>query len=600
MQGTGQEDGKVEAAVEGHDLREGVGLSASQPVVYEGLTGCFTAACGAGDPRGMAVLFLSPWGLEELLTRKFYRYLAERFAANGIASLRFDFPGTANALDEPAGCGLASWRDAIESSADELRALCGVSRIVVLGQGLGAGLAYEFAAGSRDTAALALLAPVFKGRGYLRELKLWSKFVDDGLGLRPEDRDSEPGTIAGIGMPEKLASDLKGFNATERDFRPQIPVLLAPRPELEIDPAVTEKLKSSGCALQNAVYRDYNVLLTDASPPVLPVAFADALVEWLKSLPEWHTQAAKPSRAPDVVPLVCGSFRETPLRFGENNRLAGILCEPVDRFIGVTVVILSTSYDYQIGWGRMNVQLARRLAEAGVATLRFDSAGIGDSPPVPGRKAQVLYDDSQIEDAELAYEALKSLGLAEKVMVVGRCSGAYTAFQAALRGPHWKGCISINPYAFHWRFIGLPHPLKEYWTKFTEPGLVARIRDGRIDLKAAAVNILVRLIDRAAQYCGGIFPGLPKITRRNRKVHQAFRKLADMGTRLTIVYSEGDEAMDTFLINFGSNAEGLATFPNTRLHFIPNADHNLTPSPAREKLFGIVEEEALALAGTES
>ncbi|WP_165814754.1 alpha/beta hydrolase [Labrenzia sp. 011] len=585
------------AAVDG---REDAGLSAARPVVYANLAGHFSAACGEAEPKDLAVLFLRPWGLEEFLTRQFFRYLAERFAANGIASLRFDYPGTANALDDPAGGGLDSWRYAIERSADELRALSGVKRIVVIGQGLGAGLACEFAARAGDISALALLAPVFKGRGYLRELKLWSRFVDDGLGLQPEERDSTPGSLAGIAMPESVASDLRSFNALEGDFRLQIPVLLASRPEAGADPALMEKFGSAGCALKNTVYRDYGVLLTDASPPVLPVAFADDLVAWLKSLPGWHAHAARPAKTPEVVPLVGEHFSETPLRFGENHRLAGTLCEPAGRFSGVTVVILSTSYDYQIGWGRMNVQLARRLAEKGVATLRFDGAGIGDSPPVPRRKLQVLYDDSQIEDAEEAWEMLCSRGLAEKAMVLGRCSGAYTAFRAALHDARWKGCISINPYGFHWRFIGLPHPLKEYWTKFTEPGLMARIRDGRIDLKAAAVNIAVRMLDRAVQYPGKLCPWLPKVVRRNRKVHQAFRKLADRGTRMTIVYSEGDEAMETFLINFGDDAEGLAAFPNTRLHFIANADHNLTPGPAREKLFRIVEEEALALAGADS
>ncbi|KZM50144.1 alpha/beta fold hydrolase [Labrenzia sp. OB1] len=587
------------AAADGRDGREDVGLPAARPVVYANLTGHFTAAGGQERPKGLAVLFLRPWGLEELLTRKFYRYLADLFAANGVASLRFDYPGTGNALDDPAEDGLASWREAIESSADELRALSGVSRIVVLGQGLGAGLACEFAAGATDIAGLALLAPVFKGRGYLRELSLWSKFVDDGLGLRPEDRDSTPGSIAGIAMPEKLVSDLRRFKALEPEFRSRMPVLLAPRPEVQIDPAVTEKLRSAGCALQYQVYRDYNAMLTDASPPVLPVAFGDDLLMWLKSLPEWRCQAAAPAKAPQVVPLASGYFRETPLRFGENNRLVGTLCEPSGPFTGVTVAILSTSYDYQIGWGRMNVQLARRLAEKGIATLRFDGAGIGDSPPVPGRNAQVLYYKSQIEDAELAYETLRSLDLAEKVIVLGRCSGAYTAFEAALECAHWKACISINPYAFHWRFIGLPHPIRKYWAEFREPGLMARIREGRFDLKAAAVNVLVRLIDRAVQYPAGIFPVLEKITRGNRKVHKAFRKLAGRGTRLTIVYSEGDEAMETFLINFGRNADGLAAFPNTSLHFIANADHNLTPLPARKQLFRVVEEEALFLAGVE-
>ncbi|MHA7774540.1 alpha/beta fold hydrolase [Roseibium sp. M-1] len=573
--------------------RDVPGLSAARPVTYANLPGLFTAAAGA--PRNLAVLFVSPWGLEEFLTRKFFRHLAERFSAEGIASLRFDFPGTGNATDNPTEDGIEAFAAALERSAEELKALSGVSRIAVVGQGLGAGLAYRYAAASGDLAGLALLAPVFKGRGYLRELKLWSKFVDDGLGLRPEDRDSDPGTIAGLDMPERLAADLKTFNATDQKLPKAMPVLMAPRPEIQVDPAVTAALAEAGCAVTATVYRDFDTLLSGVSPPELPRAFGEEVTGWLKALPETG-QSATPPRYPGVEPVVAETYRETPIRFGPMNRLTGTLCEPAGQATGVSAVILSTSYDYQIGWGRTSVQLARRLAGEGVATLRYDGADIGDSPPVPGRRPQVLYTEPQADDAELAFAELEKRGLAENCMIIGRCSGAYTAFRTALHGPHWKGCVVVNPYGFHWRFIGLPGTLQQYWAKAKGPGLFKRLRAGRVHVTAAAVNIAVRVLDRIANAFGRFVPQLPGIVQRNRKVFGDFRKLEGYGTRLAIVYSEGDEAMASFLIHFGGQAEGLAAYQNARLHLIPNADHNLTPRPAREKLFRIVEAEAKALA----
>mgnify|MGYP003859752037 CR=1 FL=1 len=570
------------------------GLSAARPVVFGNLPGLFTAA--AGEPRNVAVLFLSPWGLEEFLTRKFYRHLAERFAANGIASLRFDFPGTANATDSSEGDGIEAFAEAVELAAGTLKELSGVSRIVVLGQGLGAGLAYQYAATADDLAGLALLAPVFKGRGYLRELKLWSKFVDDGLGLKPEDRDSAPGTIAGIDMPERLAADLKGFDVSSRDLRLPLPVLLAPKPGIPADPVVLEKLGAAGCLVTNGVYKNFDTLLTGVSPPELPLAFAEEVVDWLKGLPAWQKPASVAATPLETGQVFGGTWRETPFRFGNHNRLVGTLCEPTEPSNGVAAVILSTSYDYQVGWGRSSVLLARRLAGKGVATLRYDGADIGDSPPVPGRRPQVLYTEEQADDAEIAFQALRQRGLADHCMVIGRCSGAYAAFRTALRGPHWKGCVVVNPYGFHWRFIGLPGTLKEYWARARSPDLGARLRSGRVHVTAAVLNIAVRLLDRSAGFLGRFVPGVPGIVQRKAVVHRQFRKLAGYGTRLTIVYSEGDEAMASFLVLFGKASEGLTAFPNARLHLIPNADHNLTPRPAREKLFRIVENEAMALA----
>ena len=79
-----------------------------------------------------------------------------------------------------------------------------------------------------------------------------------------------------------------------------------------------------------------------------------------------------------------------------------MLCEPLGPRSGATVVILGTAYDRHSGWGRSSVMMARNLAAAGVASLRFDGANIGDSPPVPGVPDQVLYQDSQIDDVRAA------------------------------------------------------------------------------------------------------------------------------------------------------------------------------------------------------
>jgi alpha/beta superfamily hydrolase len=58
--------------------------------------------------------------------------------------------------------------------------------------------------------------------------------------------------------------------------------------------------------------------------------------------------------------------------------LIGILAMPeVSRDVGV--IILVGGPQYRVGGHRQNVQLARRLSEAGYVTLRFDYRGTGDS-----------------------------------------------------------------------------------------------------------------------------------------------------------------------------------------------------------------------------
>ncbi len=94
-------------------------------------------------------------------------------------------------------------------------------------------------------------------------------------------------------------------------------------------------------------------------------------------------------------------FTETPVRFGTNNRLVGILCTPRVAVAGkVAALLLSSGYDPMSGWARSSVRLARSLAAQGISSLRFDGANVADSPPMMGTSQQVLYDISQIIDVE--------------------------------------------------------------------------------------------------------------------------------------------------------------------------------------------------------
>jgi hypothetical protein len=130
------------------------------------------------------VLFINPWGLEEMCSRRFFRVTAEHFADLGVPSLRFDYPGAGDALDlagDPVG--LAIWEDAIRTAAERLKSLSGCSHIVIVAQGLGAALAQRTASSIAGVDAIAMLGPVVNGRAYLRELSAWSKFINYHLGL---------------------------------------------------------------------------------------------------------------------------------------------------------------------------------------------------------------------------------------------------------------------------------------------------------------------------------------------------------------------------------------------------------------------------------
>ena len=135
---------------------EGTGRSASQPTVFGSHIGLFTAVDDDTPKSDLAVLLLNPWGIEEMCTRRFYRIFAERLAEIGVASLRFDYPGTVNSLDNTsAERGLSVWSEAIAKAAEELKMLSGARNLVFLGQGIGASLALMQAHSEPSLAAIA-------------------------------------------------------------------------------------------------------------------------------------------------------------------------------------------------------------------------------------------------------------------------------------------------------------------------------------------------------------------------------------------------------------------------------------------------------------
>ncbi len=119
-------------------------------------------------------------------------------------------------------------------------------------------------------------------------------------------------------------------------------------------------------------------------------------------------------------------------------RLAGVLNRP-DSADRQAVVFVVGGPQYRIGSHRLHVALARKLAENGIASLRFDYRGVGDSEGRhPGFEA--------IEpDIAVAVDAMAAAG-AEHVVLFGLCDAvppicAYAALDSRIRA-----IVILNPW----------------------------------------------------------------------------------------------------------------------------------------------------------
>lgn len=258
--------------------------SAASPVVFCDTLGLYQAP--VGPSLDTVVLFASPWGLEELCTtRKFWRIIADGLAVRGIGSVRFDWPGTGDGRDDiDFSKGLEFWRNTLAEAARKARDLSGASRVIIIGQSLGAAIAAETAARIEGIAALALLAPVISGRFYTRELAVWSSMVDADLGLTDEQRIKNSVSIASLTMQPEVAADVKKINLLSLETKPAPQCLLLARTDRPNDAELATHLEGLGADVTVEAFTDYDKLISNPVISRLPLEVADRLVDWAAGL----------------------------------------------------------------------------------------------------------------------------------------------------------------------------------------------------------------------------------------------------------------------------------------------------------------------------
>lgn len=146
--------------------------------------------------------------------------------------------------------------------------------------------------------------------------------------------------------------------------------------------------------------------------------------------------------AAEGAEIVAGRVWEEVVRFGPEAQLLGILSRPAllspDK---PAIVILNAGVLHRVGPHRFHVRLARHLAERGLAAVRLDLSGIGDSP-ASGHTGTFM--ESAVADVQAVMSALEQRGVRTFVLF-GLCSGADNSFAAALRDARIRGIVLLDP-----------------------------------------------------------------------------------------------------------------------------------------------------------
>ncbi|MBD1548958.1 alpha/beta fold hydrolase [Roseibium aggregatum] len=547
-------------------------------------------------------VFCGAWGYDELCSRKFLRRLAEDLADAGFPVLRADYPGTVNMRDPVPDTGLEGWIGTAVDAADRLKELSGCSRILYLGLGIGSAIAFLAAQRRKDVDGVVLAGPVASGRRYMREVQLHANVTNEGLGLALQGIHGDTG-FSGFAMSEKLQADLKTINLDKLDLSTRPRCLVLTREGNENDNAFAGSLAEKGLKVQCETFEGYFALMAAPTTSVVPPKAIADIVSWSKTNFASASDADRPGVAasPQTVIVKGDGFVEQPVTFGPNGQFFGVLCRPeTGDSTGATAVFLNTGYGHHIGWGRIWVRAARELARKGITSLRFDMANIGDSPQTDGLPDQVIYTKEAFNDVSVALDFLEREAPGP-VFLVGRCSGAYVAFNEAVLDARVKGVMLINQLRLIWdpgedveaALRSGARPLDEYRRRAMRLETVKRVLTGKVDLIRAGGHIFSHVSDRLSRKLAPYLGPLTKLGRFRRACFSNFDAMARRGIPVHVVNCENDGSLDELARYFGADFSGLKAYPNVVQTIVPNADHNLTPEDAQQHLLSLLDQALL-------
>ena len=176
------------------------------------------------------------------------------------------------------------------------------------------------------------------------------------------------------------------------------------------------------------------------------------------------------------------SYVERALTFDcAAERLVGVLAEP-DVASDVGVVIVVGGPQYRVGSHRQFLLFARRLAAEGLAVLRFDYRGMGDSTGSARSFEDVALDVAAAIDAlQAACSAVR------RVVLWGLCDGASAAlmYYEATRDPRVSGMALLNPWVRSDATLARAYLRHYYIHRLLEKAFWAKLARGGVGLKAA-------------------------------------------------------------------------------------------------------------------
>ncbi|EMI17022.1 non-ribosomal peptide synthetase [Rhodopirellula maiorica SM1] len=512
-----------------------------------------------GNKLGRGVVICHSIGHEYARGYRNLQQLAIQLCSAGFDVLRFDYASTGNSDGACAELTAAEMQCNLINARDFLIQQSGAEQIAVIGLRLGATIAASMADGSFDQ--VVLWDPIVDVSEFIGTMDQWHR--------RQLTELRRFSTI-------RVASDVDQSygHAMSSEKRQSLAALQMPATGKNVsvvvsDQSLTSPVEQTWLASQTNVTRVADVIRWDAqrytesafsSPEsakailrVLQREQGDGEASAAQRPARLQTQPAQPELA-NPSP----SDSKNAIVFGNYDHLLGVW-QPstTTRHSDTAVILVTPGMLHHVGPFRLYVDVANDLARRGIASLRFDISGIGESFGVGAGGRSI---DRAADEISQAIDWISANTQLQKIVLFGLCSGADDSLHAAVRDDRVSAVVPMDGCGYRTRAY--------YWHRFRGHHFHRILRPKKW------WEVLQRLLNQDNTAPPSLQPGddIREFPSRETAVAE-LSELADRKTRLHFVYTGGVGMYYSYAQQFHDMFPELRGRDEVSTCFHPAMDH---------------------------
>lgn len=282
-------------------------------------------------------------------------------------------------------------------------------------------------------------------------------------------------------------------------------------------------------------------------------------------------------------------YTEKVILIDQARTLVGIMTEPDDRETASgrpAVVILNTGIIHRVGHNRMFVTFARDMAAVGIAVLRFDLSGLGDSANRHGARAPLL---ANMEDIREAVDWLVAGRGYPGAILMGLCSGADQSIVYAGSDPRVSGVVLLDPTIPQTpRHLRLTQPRRRWWQVGPDHVLGDVLRSIlRAVRKLRGVEAKPVVDDGIVAVTAGIGIDRPEV---RAYIESAYRRAVDNRIPMLAILTAGLPHQHSYREQLTDAFDTIAFGEHLSVEYLDRVDHTFTAEADRRIAFARIRD----------